>query len=182
MKRLPIQFAHPASLAVAASALLAAVSIASLASPLGESVQASAPATGPRLMADAAPAHAVKSTQRPANADKDSTDSVEAHIAHLHHALQIKASQEDQWRDVADVMRDNAERITALAKARGEKAKAMTAVDDLKSYAEFAEAHEKAIEKLLPVFTKLYDGMSDEQKKIADKEFREHHHTEHSKS
>ena len=76
-------------------------------------------------------------------------------------------------------MRENAEQITALVKARAEKAKTMTAIDDLNSYAEIAGAHEDGTKKLIPVFITLYDSMSDVQKKAADAEFREHGHHEH---
>ena len=83
------------------------------------------------------------------------------------------------WKSVAQVMRDNADKLDSLVKARIEHAKTMTAVDDLKSYAEITEAQETGVGKLLPVFTTLYDSMSDVQKKAADTEFREHHHHEH---
>ena len=112
--------------------------------------------------------------------DKDSeVERTEAHIKHLHEKLQITAEQEDKWNKVAKVMRDNADKLTVLAKARLENAKTMTAVDDLKSYAEITEAHEEGIGKLLPAFTSLYDSMSDDQKKVADEEFRNHHHGKH---
>jgi hypothetical protein len=59
----------------------------------------------------------------------------------------------------------------------------MTAVDDLKSYGEIADAHANGIKKLTPVFADLYTSMSDVQKKEADTLFRhgDHKHT-HKKS
>jgi hypothetical protein len=48
----------------------------------------------------------------------------------------------------------------------------MTAVDDLKSYGEIADAHADGIKKLTPVFAALYASMSDAQKKEADAIFR----------
>ena len=48
----------------------------------------------------------------------------------------------------------------------------MTAVDDLKSYGEIADAHANGIKKLTPVFADLYASMSDAQKKEADTLFR----------
>ena len=155
MKRVVLQFAQPALSAIAATALLAAIAFAS-------------------------PAEARKvSTGSAAHEAKEEAETAEARIKHLHDTLQITAAQEDQWNKVAAVIRDNADRLTALAKARLESGKTMTAVDDLKSYADITEAHEKGIEKLLPVFTKLYDGLSDVQKKAADTEFREHHEHHH---
>jgi hypothetical protein len=48
----------------------------------------------------------------------------------------------------------------------------MTAVDDLKSYAEITDAHADGIKKFTPVFATLYAGMPDAQKKNADGVFR----------
>jgi hypothetical protein len=50
----------------------------------------------------------------------------------------------------------------------------MTAVDDLKSYGEIANAHADGIKKFIPVFESLYASMSDAQKKSADTLFRRH--------
>ena len=164
MKRIAFQFASPASRAIAATAFLTAMAFAS-----------------PAHAAAADPVRAPASTtaETPASMDKESAERVEAQIKHLHEKLGITAAQEDKWKDVAQVMRDNADKLTSLAKARSENAKTTTAVDDLKSYAAITEAHETGIEKLLPVFTTLYDSMSDAQKKAADEEFRHHHEEGH---
>ena len=73
--------------------------------------------------------------------------------------------------------------MRALAKKRADGATTMTAVDDLKSYAEISEAHAEGAKKMIPVFEALYDTMTDAQKKAADDEFREHyaahHHQKH---
>jgi periplasmic protein CpxP/Spy len=97
---------------------------------------------------------------------------VEAHIKNMHAKLKIMAAQEDQWKQVAQVMRDNENRVEPLIKDRAKKAKTMTAVDDLKSYAEISEAHAEGIKKFIPVFETLYVSMSDAQKKEADALFR----------
>lgn len=97
---------------------------------------------------------------------------VETRIADMHAKLKITPAQEDQWTKVAEVMRENAKSMEALTQSRHEHAKTMTAVDDLKSYAEITEAHADAIKRLTPVFAALYDGMSDVQKKEADNIFR----------
>jgi len=52
----------------------------------------------------------------------------------------------------------------------------MTAIDDLKSYGEIAEAHANGIKNFTSVFEPLYTGMSDAQKKTADTLFRHHGH------
>jgi len=99
-------------------------------------------------------------------------DRVEARIKDMHAKLKITSAQEDQWAKVAKVMRDNEKLMEPLIKTRSEKAKTMTAVDDLKSYGEITEAHADGIKKFTPIFAILYDGMSDAQKKQADAMFR----------
>jgi protein CpxP len=90
----------------------------------------------------------------------------------MHAKLNITAAQEDQWAKVAEVMRENAKSLDALSRSRLEQAKTMTAVEDLKSYAEITEAHLNGIRRLTSVFATLYDGMSEAQKKQADTMFR----------
>ncbi len=109
----------------------------------------------------------------PAIAAKASAvDRSEARITHMHAKLNITQAQEEQWAKVVQVMRDNEKAIEPLIKARAENAKTMTAVDDLKSYAEITDAHADGIKKFTPVFATLYSGMSDAQKKQADTLFR----------
>jgi protein CpxP len=99
-------------------------------------------------------------------------DRVETRIKDMHAKLTITQAQEDQWGKVAQVMRDNEKTVEPLIKARIENAKTMTAVDDLKSYAEITDAHADGIKKFTPVFATLYASMSDAQKKEADVLFR----------
>jgi LTXXQ motif family protein len=100
---------------------------------------------------------------------KTSTDNpVEARITALHVELKITQAQEDLWSHVTQVMRDNENTMEALHKARSEQAKTMTAVEDVKSYAEIAGAHADGLQKFVPVFEALYNNMSNEQKKNAD--------------
>lgn len=107
---------------------------------------------------------------------KSVEETAEDRIKYLHTVLQITPAQEDQWAKVAAVMRENADDITALAKERSEKSKDMTAVDDLKSYAELSGAHEDGTKKLIPVFKSLYEDMSASQQKVADMVFRDNRH------
>ncbi len=99
-------------------------------------------------------------------------DRAEARITEMHAKLKITAAQEDQWSKVADVMRANGKQMDTLTQARFANAKTMTAVDDLKSYSEIADAHAEGMKKFTPVFTTLYGAMSDAQKKEADTLFR----------
>ena len=99
-------------------------------------------------------------------------DRVEARIKDMHAKLEISAAQEAQWSKLTEVMRENAKTMDALTQARFEKSTKMTAVDDLQSYSEIAEAHAAGMKKFTPVFAELYNSMSDSQKKDADALFR----------
>ena len=106
-------------------------------------------------------------------ADKDAhEDRVEQRIKQMHTKLMVTAAQEEQWGKVAQVMTENAKTMDTLTQARVDRAKEMTAVDDLKSYGEITDAHADGIKKLIPVFATLYASMSDPQKKEADTLFR----------
>jgi protein CpxP len=155
MKRIACQFTYPATLAVAAVVLVAFMVLAS-------------PSPARAASPEAGLATAV---------NEPASDRVEARIKDLHTRLKITPAQEKLWNNVAQVMRDNAKTMEALIKARLEKAGTMTAVEDLKSYSEIAEAHADGLKKFIPAFEPLYAGMSDAQKKSADMLFRQHGRT-----
>lgn len=110
-----------------------------------------------------------------------SVDHVEARIQDLHHNLQITAAQETQWRDFAQVMRDNAKAIDAILKDRSANISKMNAVDDLRSYQKLADAHAEGMRKLVPAFETLYSTMSADQKKNADAVFGKFERRPHAK-
>ena len=97
---------------------------------------------------------------------------VETRIRDLHKKLQITDAQKAQWDALAQVMRDNAQKMVEIEKRRTADAKTMTAVDVVKSYSEVIDAHEDGMKKFIPAFEDLYNSMSDSQKKIADSLFR----------
>jgi hypothetical protein len=99
-------------------------------------------------------------------------DRVEMRITDMHAKLRITPEQEDQWQQVAQVMRDNESAMKPLIDDRKANARNMTAVDDLHSYAAITEAHVEGIKKFTPAFETLYASMSDVQKKQADTLFR----------
>ena len=71
--------------------------------------------------------------------------------------------------EVAQDMRENAAAMDKLIAAnRKTPPKNMTAVEDLKMYQNFAQAHVDGLKNLISSFDKLYAGMPDAQKKIAD--------------
>jgi hypothetical protein len=98
-------------------------------------------------------------------------DRVETRIQDLHRNLKITSAQETQWRDFAQVMRDNEKEIDAILKERAANISKMNAIDDLRSYQKLADAHTEGLKKLVPAFEALYNTMSDEQKKNADAVF-----------
>ncbi len=165
MQRIFRQSAFPAARAIAAVAFLAAIAAVI---PV-----AAADSQAPQIRvvlaaADIAPA----SSGTPAVAARMDAK-VEARIKDLHTRLAITATQEDSWGKVAQVMRDNEATMSTLIEARSGGAKTMTAVDDLKSYGQIAQAHADGIQKFAPVFGTLYDSMSSEQKANADSIFRD---------
>ncbi len=180
MNRIAPEFTYPSARAVGTAALLAALALA-CPSPVGAGNQAPAPTAGRRpadaVMAQAAPTQAPAATKQapaPASAAKTGAsraDRVEARINDLHTKLKITPEQEEQWKKVAEVMRDNASRIEETSKVRAEKAGTMTAVEDLKAYGDIADVHAEGIKKFVSAFEPLYNSMSDAQKKNADNIF-----------
>ena len=156
MKRIACQFTYPTALAVAV-VLLAFM-----------------------ILASASPSRAASPEPGLATAGKASkVDRVEVRIKELYTKLKITPAQEELWNKVTQAMRDDAKTMEALIKTRSENATTMTAVDDLKSYSEIAQAHADGLKKFIPAFEPLYASMSDAQKKNADKLF---HHQGRTKS
>ena len=167
MKPIAYQFTYPVAHVCAAVVLLA--SLAFITPARGAS-------SDPQSSGTQAPSE-TNQGQAPATGAKASlADRVEARIKEMHSKLKITKDQEDLWNKVADVMRENEKSMEPLHKARSEKAKTMSAVDDLKSYSDIAVAHAEGLKKFIPVFEALYDKMSDDQKKNADMIFRSHQH------
>ena len=139
----------------AAGALLAGVALAQTAAPAAPASPAPAsPAAG-----DAAPARA-----HPA---------VEKRILDLRSKLKITPDETKAFDDFAQVMRDNANRMDGLAKTQQQGLATMTAVDQMKAYEAMAQAHADDMQRLVPSFSRLYEALSPEQKKLADQSFRD---------
>ncbi len=97
---------------------------------------------------------------------------VEKRIAQLSATLKITPAQTKAFDDFAQVMRDNADKLDALIQARRQTAPTLSAVDQMKSYEEQAQARADEMHRLVPAFSQLYDTLTPEQKKIADDDFR----------
>ena len=107
-----------------------------------------------------------------AAATSNKPETVEQRIDMLKSALKITPQQESKWDGVAQAMRDNASRMEKLvAEKRKLAPDKTTAVDDLKTYQDFAQAHLDGIKHLTSSFKSLYDAMSPDQKKNADQVF-----------
>ena len=159
MKRIAHQFTNPTALVISAVAFFVTIAFA---------------------MANPFPAVSADPAQKP-SAKVSKVDRTEARIKDLQAKLKITPAQEEQWNKVTQVMRDNAKTMDALMQARFEKAKAMTAVEDLKSFSEIAQAHAAGLKNFIPAFEALYASMSDEQKKDADALFRHGGHQRKAK-
>jgi protein CpxP len=160
MKRITHQFTYPTSLVIAAVAFLVTIAFASVNFSLAAS----------------------DNPGKKTSTKVSKVDRAEARIKDLHARLKITPAQEDQWNKVTQVMRDNAKTMDTLNQARFEKAKTMTAIEDLKSYSEIAQAHADELKNFIPVFEELYASMSDDQKKDADTLFRHGGQKSHKKS
>jgi protein CpxP len=114
---------------------------------------------------------AVTPVAAPATETKGET--VEQRITALHASLKITPAEEAQWNGVAQAMRENAAAMDKLvATNRTTPPQNMSAVDDLKTYQQFAQAHVDGLKTLTAAFSTLYDAMPDAQKKVADEAFR----------
>jgi hypothetical protein len=96
-------------------------------------------------------------------------ETVEDRIADLHKSLKITSDEEANWASVAQAMRDNDAALKTLVAARTDETRnKLSAVDDLKMYEKFAQAHVDGLKNLIGAFETLYAAMPDPQKAVAD--------------
>jgi protein CpxP len=123
----------------------------------------------PPALAQATPdasAHQTRASRR--------AETVEQRIAALHTALKITAAEDPAWEAVAQTMRDNAAAMSKLTSDTTARARqGMTAIEDMQSYQQLAQANVDEMKSLLAAFSTLYDAMPEEQKKLADQVFRD---------
>ena len=154
----PIAVSAPMARSVAIAALLGATMLAS-------------PLSAARAEQTVAPHN-----QAAAGATETKGETVEQRITNLHAALKITAEQGTQWNAVAQAMRENAANMDKLVAAtRTTPPQNLSAVDDLKYYEKFAQAHLDGLKNLIGSFEKLYAAMPDAQKKVADGVFNTTH-------
>jgi protein CpxP len=161
----PIALTAPLARSVAIATLMSATM---LASPF-TAARADTAATAAAIQLAQA---AVPQNPAAAGATETKGETVEQRIKDLHAALKITPDQDSKWNEVAQDMRENAAAMDKLIAAnRKTPPKNMTAVEDLKMYQKFAQAHVDGLKNLISSFDKLYAGMPDAQKKIADEVF-----------
>jgi protein CpxP len=152
-----VQSTHRTAAAIVA---LLALPAAALAQP----AQSPAPAVPPAVSASPMPA-------QPA-AGKNAEERVETHIKQLRAQLRITPAEEPQWQQFAAVMRDNARDMDQAFMQRAQQYPTMSAVQNMQSYEQIAEAHAAHLQKLVPAFANLYNAMPEQQKQHADQVFR----------
>lgn len=116
-----------------------------------------------------------RSANAPAQQDRTrqpAFDPIAERLKYLHDRLRITPAQEPLWTNLAQVMRENAKAIEPLAKQRLQPTPNRTAVETLSIYEKLGEVQMDGLKKFLSVFQALYNGLSDQQKKIADVLFR----------
>jgi hypothetical protein len=157
----PLAVPAPFARSVSIAALLGATI---LASPLSAAHAGTAANGAIQLAQAAAPAAAATETKG---------ETVEQRITTLHASLKITPDEEKSWNGVAQAMRENAAAMDKLvASNRTAPPQNMTAVEDLKTYQQFAQAHVDGLKNLTSAFSTLYDSMPDPQKKVADEVFK----------
>jgi hypothetical protein len=120
----------------------------------------------------AAPAETAAHGRHGAAGARMKRETVEQRIDSLHASLKITPDEEPSWTGVAQAMRDNSAAMQKLvAEKAGDDPETLTAVDDLKTYEQFARAHVDGLKNLTSSFETLYKSMPDPQKKIADAVF-----------
>jgi periplasmic protein CpxP/Spy len=189
----PVAISARVSRATAIAALLSATMLAapstgalaaSMAGAPLQLAQATTPQTPPTSPAPtAAPAQPAPQTQAAPQPQAGATtaetkaETVEQRITNLHTALEITPKEEPKWDHVARVMRDNAAAMQKLIADRdSQDPSTITAVQDLREYEKFAQAHVTGLRKLTASFEALYNAMPAAQKKVADQVFQNFGH------
>ena len=151
---------------VASAALAALLSLPAAA--LAQSSQVTTPAPQ-----GAAPPPAVSSPMagHPV-VGKNAAERVEHRITELHAQLRITPAERQQWDQFAEVMRENARDMDQALIQRSQQFQSMSALQNMQSYEQIAEAHARHLQKLVPAFENLYNTMPDQQKRLADQVFR----------
>jgi len=123
----------------------------------------------------AAPAAASPAVAQPASpAPSTATQAaVDQRIRTLQSQLGVTEAQMPLWSAFAQAMRDNAASTDALFTQRAGAVAAMSATDNMHSYAQIARAYADNTERLATAFDSLYASLSETQRQAADTLFRQ---------
>jgi hypothetical protein len=157
-----------ALIALMGSALCVASAHGALAAPQAVDPQQNAVDQAPADQDDGSMPTRSKTSRHSVTSASYAAMDVERRIRTLHNKLNITAAEESDWSKVAQVMRDNESTINQLIHARHSNPDSMTAVDDLESYQEIAQAHADGLEKMVSAFQDLYGDMPADQQRNAD--------------
>ena len=128
---------------------------------------------GPVFAQTTAPAAAPAATPAPKASSASSVAArVDQRITHMHAQLKITPQQEDAWNAFAQVMRTNVTATDDAYQKRTESLATMTAPENMANFAQIEQARAQGVQNLATAFQTLYNGFSDDQKKIADTMFR----------
>lgn len=120
----------------------------------------------------AAPAAAL-AQNGPASQPGTMEQRVQEHIQQLHQELGITQSQEQQWKQFARTMWQNAHQMQAELQQRQNRLGTMNAAQDMDSYARLAELHAQDMQRLSVAFQGLWTEMTPQQRQNATNLFRQ---------
>ena len=96
---------------------------------------------------------------------------VQQQLHDLYARLRITAAQQPQWDAFAHTLQANAEHMHDLWASR--PTGTVSALEDMRNYAQMAQAHAEDMQRLVAAFTPLYMSLSPEQKTAADQVFQQ---------
>jgi len=110
-------------------------------------------------------------------ADSMRRETLDQRISNMHVALKITPAEEADWTKVADVMRRNESNMQKMVvERRAHIPHELNAVEDLKTYQRFTQAHVDGLKDLIASFETLYAAMPEGQKIVADHVFARYGH------
>jgi hypothetical protein len=98
-------------------------------------------------------------------------DPVEAQLGDIKKRLNITAAQQPQFDQFAAVVKQNAQAMDALMQQTAQGAE-KSAVEGLRTAANFAQTEADNLKRLVPVLEGLYASLTDQQKRTADQLFK----------
>ncbi len=98
---------------------------------------------------------------------------IDRRVSTLHTNSRITPEQEPAWSGCAAVMRENARKMDDSVRDRARIELSMTALDFMRSCAQFSMRHAADMRNLVPAFETLYRATTEPRKHTADQVFRD---------